>query len=74
MSVLVSGGGLRTGQVIGSTTSKGERAKDRKLAPNDLLSTIYQFLGIDQQHAFFDHSGRPMPILPSGQPISELVG
>ena len=33
-----------TGQVIGSTTSKGERPKDRKLDPNDLLATIYGIL------------------------------
>ena len=27
MSVLVSGGGMRTGQVVGSTNSKGEHPK-----------------------------------------------
>ncbi|MCH8830260.1 MAG: DUF1501 domain-containing protein [Planctomycetes bacterium] len=73
MSVLVSGGGLRMGQTIGSTTAKGERAKDRKFEPNDLLSTVYRFLGIDQEHAFIDHSGRPLPILPHGTPIPELA-
>lgn len=73
MSVLVAGGGTRTGQVIGSTTSKGERAKDRKLDPNDLLATMYRFLGIDPSHAFLDHSGRPMTILPHGEPIAELA-
>ncbi|QDT97836.1 DUF1501 domain-containing protein [Gimesia aquarii] len=72
MSVLVSGGGAPMGQVIGSTTSKGEYAKDNKLDPNDLLSTIYRFLGIDQHHEFLDRSGRPMPILPHGTPIREL--
>ncbi|MCA9022156.1 MAG: DUF1501 domain-containing protein, partial [Planctomycetaceae bacterium] len=60
------------GQVIGSTTSNGAYAKDNKLDPNDLLSTVYRFLGIDQNHAFLDHSGRPMPILPKGKPIAEL--
>ena len=73
MSVLVSGGGMTTGQVIGSTTSKGAYAKDRKLDPNDLLATIYRFLGIDSSHAFIDPTGRPMPIIPFGQPISELL-
>ncbi len=72
MSVLVSGGGQRMGQVIGSTTSKGEYAKDNKYEPNDLLANVYQFLGIDHTHAFPDHSGRPMPILPHGKPIVEL--
>ena len=73
MSVLVSGGGMRMGQVIGSTTSNGAYAKDNKLDPNDLLATIYRFLGIDASSTFPDHAGRPMPILPSGTPISQLT-
>ncbi|MCR9234918.1 MAG: DUF1501 domain-containing protein [bacterium] len=72
MSVLVSGGGMKMGQVIGSTTANGAYAKDNKLDPNDLLATMYRFLGIDHHHAFLDHSGRPMPILPKGSPIPEL--
>jgi hypothetical protein len=73
MSVLVAGGGARMGQVIGSTMEKGEYPKDNRLDPNDLLSTVYRFLGIDQEHAFLDRSGRPMPILPYGKPIAELT-
>lgn len=73
MSVLVSGGGAPMGQVIGSTTDKGESPKDNRLDPNDLLATVYRFMGIDQEHAFLDRSGRPMPILPYGRPIAELT-
>ena len=73
MSVLVSGGGMRTGQIVGSTNSKGEHPQDRPLTPNDFLATIYHHLGIDTEHAYPDHSGRPMPILPFGAPIQELL-
>lgn len=73
MSMLVSGGGMTTGQVIGSTNSKGEMAKDRPLTPNDLWATVYRHLGIDYEQTFPDHSGRPMPILPFGEPIEELL-
>jgi hypothetical protein len=69
MSLLVSGGGLKMGQVIGSTNSKGEYPQERPLTPNDLWATVYRHLGIDPEWAFPDYSGRPMPILPSGQPI-----
>lgn len=73
MSMLVSGGGFRMGQVIGSTTSRGENPKDRPLTPNDLWATMFQHLGIDYAHtSFLDHTGRPMPILPYGSPITEL--
>lgn len=73
MSVLVSGGGMQTGQVIGSTTAKGERPKDRKLNPNDLLATIYRFLGIDYEETVPDLSGRPTPLIPYGTPIREML-
>ncbi|MCA9044729.1 MAG: DUF1501 domain-containing protein, partial [Planctomycetaceae bacterium] len=73
MSMLVAGGGMRTGQVIGSTTSKGEEPKERPLTPNDLWATVYRHLGIDPEMSFPDHAGRPMPILPYGSPIEELL-
>jgi hypothetical protein len=73
MSVLVCGGGMRTGQVIGSTNSRGEGPQDRPLTPNDLWATVYRHLGIDDEHSFPDHSGRPLPILPFGEPIAELL-
>jgi uncharacterized protein (DUF1501 family) len=74
MSALVSGGGMRMGQVIGSTTARGEGPKDRPLGPVDILATIYRFLGIDTTQQFRDHTGRPHPILPEGEPIRELLG
>jgi hypothetical protein len=73
MSVLAAGAGMRTGQIIGSTNSKGEHPKDRPLTPNDLWATMFRHLGIDIEHTFPDHHGRPMPILPYGEPIRELV-
>jgi len=73
MSVLVAGGGMRTGQVVGSTNAKGEHPKDRVLSPNDLWATMFRHLGIDPNTAFIDHSGRPLPILAYGEPIAELI-
>jgi hypothetical protein len=73
MSVLVSGGGLRMGQVVGSTDAHGAHPKDRPLTPNDLWATVYRHLGIDPEQSVLDHSGRPMPILPFGEPIRELI-
>lgn len=72
MSLLVSGGGLRMGQVIGSTNSRGEHPKDCPMTPNDLWATVYQHLGIDPERTFPDYQGRPMPILPFGKPIPGL--
>lgn len=74
MSVLVSGGGLRMGQVVGATDARAERPKERPLAPTDLLATIYACLGIDWKQEFPDFTGRPLAILPGGEPIAELLG
>ncbi|HEX7377060.1 MAG TPA: DUF1501 domain-containing protein [Pirellulales bacterium] len=73
MSLIMAGGGMRTGQVIGSTNSKGEHPADRPLTPNDLWATVYRHLGIDYDMSFPDHRGRPMPILPAGEAIAELA-
>jgi hypothetical protein len=58
--------------VVGSTNSKGEHPKDRPLTPNDLWATVFRHLGIDPYTSFLDHQGRPMPMLPYGDPIAEL--
>jgi hypothetical protein len=73
MCALASGGGLRMGQVIGATNSRGEYPKERPLTPQDLLATVYHHLGIDARDEFRDFTGRPIPILSSGTPIRELV-
>ena len=73
MSVLVSGGGMRTGQVIGATNSKGEHPVERILTPNDLWASVYRYLGINHKHTLHDLQGRPMQILPFGEPIEEIM-
>lgn len=72
-SALIAGGGLRQGQVVGATNSKAEYPAERPLRPQDLLATIYHHLGINHHHEFPDFSGRPIPVLPYGEPIRELA-
>ena len=71
-SALLSGGGLKMGQVIGATNSKAEYPTERPYTPQDLLWTIYRHLGIDPQLAFPDLTGRPIRILEEGRGIREL--
>lgn len=73
MTAILSGGGLRAGQVVGSTTSDGAKPLDRPLGPGDLLATIYHSLGIDHRRTLPDRQSRPIPLVPTGQPIRELV-
>ncbi len=72
-SALISGGGLKMGQVVGATNSKAEYPTERPCTPQDLLATIYQHLGIDTDMTHQDFAGRPIAVLDSGQPIRELI-
>ena len=40
---------------------------------NCLLATLYERFGIDPHHLLHDRTGRPVPILPHGEPIAELL-
>jgi hypothetical protein len=73
MSVFVAGGGLRMGQVIGATNSKGEYPVQRPMDSNCLLATIYHRFGIDPANTLTDQSGKPIVILPKGEVIRELL-
>ncbi|MSU41895.1 MAG: DUF1501 domain-containing protein [Pedosphaera sp.] len=73
MSVLMSGGGLRMGQAIGTSNERGEEPKDRPIKPQDILATMYRHLGIDTRTTFNDHTGRPISLLSEGEVIRELV-
>jgi uncharacterized protein (DUF1501 family) len=65
-SVLLSGGGMRTGQVIGSTDGAAGEAKDDPVHYPSVLATVYRNLGIDPHSMVTDVSDRPAPILPGG--------
>jgi hypothetical protein len=72
-SVLLACGGLRTGQVIGASTADGGVPKDRPLGPEDVIAMMYRHLGITPGQTFPDSLGRPIPLLPRGEVIRELV-
>jgi len=73
MSILMAGGGLQVGQVIGTSSRKGEVPASRPVNPNDVLATIYRHLDIDPTLHTVTREGRPIPVLPDGQPIRELL-
>jgi uncharacterized protein (DUF1501 family) len=73
MSAMIAGGGLRMGQVIGSSNARGELPRDRRCTPSQVLATIYGAIGIDAGQTFLNGSGRPMYVLEDRQPIRELV-
>ncbi len=73
MSALLAGGGLKMGQVVGSTDRQGGRPVDRPVRPEDVIATVYHALGIDPRRTFPDETGRPMAVLDAARPIAELI-
>jgi hypothetical protein len=71
----LAGGGMRTGQVIGSTNHLGEYPQDRPVHYRDVLATLYHNMGIDVDTATIpDNTGRPRYIFDrEHQPIKELI-
>lgn len=73
-AALLAGGGMRTGQVIGSTNKLGEVPDERPVHYRDVFATLYHNLGIDiQSIPLVDTTGRPQYLLQEHQPIAELV-
>ena len=70
----LAGGGMRTGQFIGSSTKNAEEAKDRPIHLQEVFSTLYHNLGIDcNKTQLIDPAGRPQYLTDKRDPIKELV-
>lgn len=72
---LMAGGGMRTGQVIGSTDRYGGEAESRPVHFQEVFATIYHNLGFDlQKTTVRDLTGRPQYLVDGDyQPLPELV-
>jgi hypothetical protein len=74
MSMVMAGGGLPTGQVVGSSDRNGSEIRTGAVRPQDLAATTFKHLGIDLNTHWMNPAGRPIPIVAEGgRPIPELV-
>ena len=73
MFCLMGGGGVKGGQIVGSTDRLGQRPLTRAVVPANIHATIYHVLGIDPKLHLLDPSGRPVPVLDDPTPIHELL-
>jgi hypothetical protein len=77
-SLVVGGGGIRGGQVIGSSDERGARVAERMVTIGDLYATVYKTFGIDWTKTYMGPGQRPIYIANSigdkhGEPIKELL-
>jgi hypothetical protein len=72
--VLLAGGGMKTGQMIGTTDRLGGEAASRPVTWGELFATLYKNLGLDAARAAVqDLEGRPQHLVEGdAPPIKEL--
>ncbi|MCA9104838.1 MAG: DUF1501 domain-containing protein [Planctomycetales bacterium] len=72
---LMAGGGLKTGQAIGTTDRLGGEADDRPVTFPEVFATLYRHLGVDlKSQRLFDFRGRPQYVVdPDVKPLRELI-
>ncbi len=70
-SVVLAGGGVRGGQVVGTSDAQGAYPQNRAVHVSDLAATIYQAMGIDPRARLTDIQGQ-LRFICEGHPVREL--
>lgn len=71
-SMVLAGGGLRTGQAIGVTDGLGKKIIEQPVSIPDFHATIHCALGIDPSKELRTPDHRPVPITDEGKPVTSL--
>ncbi|HBI44849.1 MAG TPA: DUF1501 domain-containing protein [Planctomycetales bacterium] len=61
-SVALAGGGIRGGQVYGSSDRHGAYPSEGRVSPQDLTATVLHCLGYSPEAEIHDALGRPLPV------------
>jgi hypothetical protein len=72
-SVLMAGGGVRGGQVYGSSDRNAAYPSTNPVSPADLTATVYHCLGLDPRSHVTDQQGRPITAS-TGEPVHGVLG
>ena len=70
---MMAGGGMDGGVVLGETDRSAAEVVSRPIAYADVITTLYQQLGINPQTVIHDPTGRPHVLMDRGEVIRELV-
>ena len=72
-SIVLAGGGIRGGQVRGSSDRSAAYPATHQVSPSDVAATIFHCLGIDPRAHVTDQQGRPL-VVSSGTLIHSILG
>jgi hypothetical protein len=70
-TAVLAGGGIRGGQVVGKSDSKGAEVASHPISPADVLATMWRQLGISPATELRDRLNRPLR-LSDGRVLEEL--
>jgi hypothetical protein len=73
-SCVMAGGGIKGGQVHGSTDERGDKAVDSVVTIPDLNATIGYALGLPLDNVIYSPSKRPFTVADKGKPVTQLFG
>lgn len=73
-SALLAGGGFRGGHVVGSSDKVGMEVAGRPVYPRDVISSMYELMGIDPEAAMPNPRGMDIKVLPAGEEGAESGG
>jgi Protein of unknown function (DUF1501) len=72
-SVILAGGGIKGGQVYGSSNSTASEPEEDPLTVQDWASTIYHCIGINSDKELMAPGDRPIEIVNGGKVRKELI-
>jgi len=72
-SLMLFGGGFKKGLVYGASDRIGSHPSLNPLTPADIISTMYQCLGVSHELEIVDRLSRPQALCPWGNPVNDLL-
>jgi len=72
-SIVMAGGGIKRGQIYGSSDGLAAEPKDNPLSVEEYVTTVYHLLGIDARKALMSPGDRPQPIVAGGKVARGLL-
>lgn len=72
-SVVLAGGGIKSGYIHGSSNSTASEPEELAMGPEDLFTTVYHCMGIVADKELMAPGDRPIEIVDGGKVIKDLL-
>ncbi len=73
-NVALAGGGIKGGQVLGTSSADGTEVKDHPVTVPDLMASLCHALEVNATKEVDTPIGRPIKVVDGGKVVKELFG